>query len=105
MNRYLIDRICRWLIYAVVAAVVALIILFVGFLITKGWSTMSWQFLTTASEDGLGIRDQLFNSLYLLILTLILIHSEPLIMLGIELPSKIEKWPSAPPEQSLTRYL
>lgn len=72
MNRYLIDRICRWLIYAVVAAVVALIILFVGFLITKGWSTMSWQFLTTASDDGLGIRNQLFNSLYLLILTLIL---------------------------------
>jgi hypothetical protein len=33
---------------------------------------MSWQFLTTASDDGLGIRDQLFNSLYLLILTLIL---------------------------------
>jgi hypothetical protein len=31
MNRYLIDRICRWLIYAVVTAVVALIILFVGF--------------------------------------------------------------------------
>ncbi|MCH4057019.1 phosphate ABC transporter permease PstA [Lapidilactobacillus gannanensis] len=72
MNRYLIDRICRWLIYAVVATVVALILLFVGFLIAKGWSTVNWQFLTTASDDGLGIRDQLFNSLYLLILTLIL---------------------------------
>lgn len=72
MNRYRVDKLLHWLIYLFVGALVALVIIFIGYLLMMGWSTLNWRFLTTASDDGLGIRDQLFNSLYLLVLTLIL---------------------------------
>ncbi|WP_461218150.1 phosphate ABC transporter permease PstA [Lapidilactobacillus salsurivasis] len=72
MNRYRNDKFARGLIYTIVGAIIALIAIFIGYLLVQGWSTISWSFLTTASDDGLGIRDQLFNSLYLLILTLLL---------------------------------
>ncbi|MFC6315852.1 phosphate ABC transporter permease PstA [Lapidilactobacillus achengensis] len=72
MNRYRNDKFARGLIYTIVGAIIALIAVFIGYLLVQGWSTISWSFLTTASDDGLGIRDQLFNSLYLLILTLLL---------------------------------
>ncbi|WP_261806989.1 phosphate ABC transporter permease PstA [Lapidilactobacillus luobeiensis] len=72
MNRYRTDKFARGLIYTIVGAIIALIAIFIGYLLVQGWSTISWSFLTTASDDGLGIRDQLFNSLYLLILTLLL---------------------------------
>ncbi|KRM78700.1 phosphate ABC superfamily ATP binding cassette transporter, membrane protein [Lapidilactobacillus dextrinicus DSM 20335] len=72
MNRYLIDRVTRHLIQLLVGLVVALILIFLGYLIWQGRHQVTWTFLTTSSEVGLGIRDQLFNSLYLLVLTLLL---------------------------------
>lgn len=72
MNRYLIDRTMRSLIRLLVGLIVMAILIFLGYLIWQGRQQITWSFLTTSSDVGLGVRDQLFNSLYLLVLTLLL---------------------------------
>ncbi|WP_240404020.1 phosphate ABC transporter permease PstA [Lactobacillus jensenii] len=52
-----------------------LFILFLLYLIVEGLPQLSWHFLTTASDSfstNGGIRDQLFNSFYLVVITLII---------------------------------
>lgn len=74
MNAKKIDRLATGIIYALVAAVIIILIAILGYILFNGVPDISWHFLTSAAQSfsaGGGIRDQLFNSLYLLILTII----------------------------------
>lgn len=73
-SRRLTDRIATALLWMAASAVVGLLILFVIYLFVKGASTISPHFLfgfPSASEAGGGIGPEIFNSFYILILTLI----------------------------------
>ena len=70
-----IDRIATGVIYAMVGLVVLILIGLLGFILATGLPHVSWRFLTSSAaafSAGGGIGDQLFNSFYLLVLTLIL---------------------------------
>ncbi|HIY92140.1 phosphate ABC transporter permease PstA [Companilactobacillus sp. HBUAS56275] len=74
MNAKKNDRIASVIIYIIVAAVILLLIAILGYILFNGVPDISWHFLTSAAQSfsaGGGIRDQLFNSLYLLVLTII----------------------------------
>ncbi|MHA8138118.1 phosphate ABC transporter permease PstA [Lactobacillaceae bacterium Scapto_B20] len=75
MNPKLANKIATGVIYFLVAVVVLLLALLIGFILVTGVPHISWSFLTSPAQAfaaGGGIRDQLFNSIYLLILTLII---------------------------------
>ncbi|WEV41039.1 phosphate ABC transporter permease PstA [Lactobacillus sp. ESL0681] len=75
MNSKRNDRIATGVIYFLVGLVILLLIGIIGNILLSGVPHLSWDFLTKASssfEAGGGIRDQLFNSLYLLVLTLLI---------------------------------
>lgn len=69
MNRYRVNQIMTGVLNGVTFLVVLFIASFIVYLLASGMTAVNWHFLTTSSEVGLGIRDQLFNSLYLLLLT------------------------------------
>ena len=74
MNAKKWDRVATGIIYALVATVVLILIAILGYILFNGVPDISWHFLTSAAQSfsaGGGIRDQLFNSLYLLVLTII----------------------------------
>lgn len=74
MNAKKWDHIATGVIYALVATVVLILIAILGYILFNGVPNISWHFLTSPAQSfsaGLGIRDQLFNSLYLLVLTII----------------------------------
>ncbi|HHT28482.1 MAG TPA: phosphate ABC transporter permease PstA [Firmicutes bacterium] len=67
------DRLATGMFYAAGILLIVLFIAFVGYLLSKGMSRLNLQFITTAPkfmEEGGGIGPQLFNSFYLLILSL-----------------------------------
>ncbi|WEV50678.1 phosphate ABC transporter permease PstA [Lactobacillus sp. ESL0731] len=75
MNSKRTDRLATGVIYLLVAIIILVLIGILGNILIAGVPHLSWHFLTSASssfEAGGGIRDQLFNSLYLLILTLLI---------------------------------
>ncbi|MCH4163399.1 MAG: phosphate ABC transporter permease PstA [Lentilactobacillus diolivorans] len=75
MNSKTTNNIATGIIYVLVAAVVGILIFLLGYILITGLPHVSWHFLTSAAQSfraGGGIRDQLFNSLYLLVLTLII---------------------------------
>lgn len=62
-------------IYLLCAIVLMILVGLIGYIIVTGLPYVNWTFLTTPADSmgmGGGIRDQLFNSLYLLVLTLII---------------------------------
>lgn len=69
-----VDKIATRIIL-VLASFVGLVILgLLGYILAQGIPHISWHFLTSDAESfsaGGGIRDQLFNSLYLVVLTMI----------------------------------
>lgn len=68
------DKIATGVFGAVVALVCALVIVLVGGILIQGVPHLSWSFLTSDPEqfkEGGGIGPELFNSFYLLVLTLI----------------------------------
>lgn len=74
MNAKKMDRLATGIIYALVVTVVLILIAILGYILFNGVPDISWHFLTSDAQSfsaGGGIRDQLFNSLYLLILTII----------------------------------
>lgn len=74
MNAKKMDRLATGIIYALVVAVVLILVAILGYILFNGVPDISWHFLTSAAQSfsaGGGIRDQLFNSLYLLVLTII----------------------------------
>ncbi|APX71129.1 phosphate ABC transporter permease PstA [Companilactobacillus allii] len=69
------DKIATGIIYCLVAMVIMILIFLLGYILINGVPDISWHFLTSQAQSfsaGGGIRDQLFNSIYLLILTLII---------------------------------
>lgn len=74
MNAKKMDRLATGVIYSLVAAVILILVTILGYILFNGVPDISWHFLTSAAQSfsaGGGIRDQLFNSLYLLVLTII----------------------------------
>lgn len=75
MNPKSTDKLATGVIIALTASVVLILVALIGFILISGVPHISWHFLTGVSEsfsEGGGIRDQLFNSLYLLVLTLLI---------------------------------
>lgn len=75
MTPHQTDRVATHIINLLVAVVVLILLFLLGDIIISGLPHISWHFLTSPSSSfsaGGGIRDQLFNSLYLLVLTLLI---------------------------------
>ncbi len=68
------DHLATGIIYFLVGVVILLLVAILSYILFNGVPDISWKFLTSAAQSfsaGGGIRDQLFNSLYLLLLTII----------------------------------
>ena len=69
-----VDRIATGVILGLAGLVGLVILSLLIYILAMGLPNISWHFLTANAESfaaGGGIRDQLFNSLYLVVLTLI----------------------------------
>jgi len=74
MNAKKMDHLATGIIYFLVGVVILLLVAILSYILFNGVPDISWKFLTSAAQSfsaGGGIRDQLFNSLYLLLLTII----------------------------------
>ena len=72
MNPKTSDKVAKKVIYGIVGLLILLLVFLIGYILVTGLPDMSWHFLTSVSESfeaGGGIRDQIFNSVYILILT------------------------------------
>lgn len=68
------DRLATIIILSLTGLVGLLILGLLSYLLATGLPNISWHFLTSGAESfksGGGIRDQIFNSLYLVVLTMI----------------------------------
>ncbi|MGE8206972.1 phosphate ABC transporter permease PstA [Heyndrickxia sp. NPDC080065] len=75
MNAKLADRIATIVFYAIAGLIVLLLAALFGYILVNGVSNISWNFITSPPKSfqaGGGIGPQLFNSFYLLILTMII---------------------------------
>jgi len=74
MNAKRSDKIATGVLYVLSAIIVAILAFLLIYILVKGLPYVSWKFITTASDPltGGGIAVQLFNSIYLLIVTLII---------------------------------
>jgi len=73
-SRRIVDRIATAALWASASSVVGLLLLFVAYLFYKGASAISWHFLTaspSAADAGGGVGPLIFNSFYILLLTLV----------------------------------
>ncbi|ATF26179.1 phosphate ABC transporter permease PstA [Brochothrix thermosphacta] len=73
MNSKLKDRFATSILYVIAGIICALLLGIIGYVLVLGVPQISWNFLTAPSESfsaGGGIGPQLFNSFYLLFLTL-----------------------------------
>ncbi|WP_288529054.1 phosphate ABC transporter permease PstA [uncultured Secundilactobacillus sp.] len=70
-----LDKVATKVIEVFVACVVLILLFLLSIILIQGVPHLSWHFLTSPSQSfaaGGGIVDQLFNSLYLLVLTLLI---------------------------------
>lgn len=75
MNPEKTNRIAKEVIYGTVGLLLLLLFFLIGYILFTGMPKISWHFLTSVSQSfkaGGGIRDQIFNSVYILILTTII---------------------------------
>ncbi|QNQ80845.1 phosphate ABC transporter permease PstA [Lactobacillus sp. PV034] len=75
MNAKITNKIATAVIYTLVGVVVIILVGILGNILVSGVPHLSWHFLTSEASSfqaGGGVRDQLWNSLYLLILTLVI---------------------------------
>jgi phosphate transport system permease protein len=75
MNSKVTNRIAISVIIACAVAMAAILVSMLGYILVQGVSSISWQFLTTSASPflaGGGIKDQLWNSFYVLIITMLL---------------------------------
>jgi phosphate transport system permease protein len=73
-SRRVIDRLATAALWTAASLIVLLLLLFIAYEFYRGASAVSWHFLTSApssSEAGGGIGPLIFNSFYVLVLTLI----------------------------------
>ena len=74
-SRRTVDRIATAVLWGAASFVVLLLVLFVAYLFYRGASVVTWHFLTSnpsASDAGGGVGPEIFNSFYILLLTLII---------------------------------
>ncbi|MDT8718149.1 phosphate ABC transporter permease PstA [Clostridium sp. 19966] len=75
MSERVKDKIATGILYFIAIFIVAILVSFIGYILYKGSSSLNPGFLFGApkfSEKGGGIGPQLFNSFYLLVITLII---------------------------------
>lgn len=75
MSAKAMDRIATVILMTFAVLIIGLLIGLIGFILTQGWHKLSLDFITSAPDlvnAGGGIGPQLFNSLYLLVLTMII---------------------------------
>lgn len=75
MNAKKIDKMATGVLFGVSCVLVLLLASFLGYILVQGVPHISWHFLTAPAksfQSGGGIGLQIFNSLYLLVLTMIL---------------------------------
>lgn len=75
MNSKITNRIALSVIIACAAAMAVILVSMLGYILVQGVSSISWHFLTTSASPflaGGGIKDQLWNSFYVLIITMLL---------------------------------
>jgi phosphate transport system permease protein len=73
-SRRLVDQIATATLWTAASTVVFLLLLFIVYLFVQGYSALSWHFLTgypKSAEAGGGVGPEIFNSFYILFLTLI----------------------------------
>lgn len=69
-----IDKLATGIILSLAGLVGLIVLSLLAYILITGLPHISWEFLTTSAESfkaGGGIRDQLFNSLYLVVLTML----------------------------------
>lgn len=69
-----VDKIATGILLGLAGIVGLVILSLLGYILAQGIPHISWHFLTSGAESftaGGGIRDQLFNSLYLVVLTML----------------------------------
>lgn len=75
MNAKLVDKIWTYILYIISAIVVGILVILIGIIFVKGWGFWDPKFLFGAhkvGEAGGGIGVQLFNSFYMLVLSLVI---------------------------------
>lgn len=75
MNAKIADRIATAVFYLIAAFIIILLAGLLGYIVLKGITHINWHFITSppqAVQAGGGIGPQLFNSFYLLILTMVI---------------------------------
>ncbi|QDK71680.1 phosphate ABC transporter permease PstA [Lactococcus protaetiae] len=74
MNAKRSDKIATGVLYVLSGIIVLILAFLLSYILAKGLPHISWEFITTASNPltGGGIAVQLFNSIYLLLVTLII---------------------------------
>ncbi|TWW13544.1 phosphate transport system permease protein PstA [Dellaglioa algida] len=75
MNPKKADKIATSILYGIAGFVVLVLAALLGYILVRGLPHISWQFLTTPAKSfssGGGVGIQLFNSFYLLLLTLLI---------------------------------
>ncbi|MEJ9212574.1 phosphate ABC transporter permease PstA [Bacillus smithii] len=75
MKAKIADRVATVVFYIIALLLVLLLAGLLGYILLKGLSHISWNFITSPPESfqaGGGIGPQLFNSLYLLVLTMLI---------------------------------
>ncbi|MEK4884119.1 phosphate ABC transporter permease PstA [Bacillus sp. FSL W8-0223] len=75
MKAKIADRVATIVFYIIALLLVLLLVGLLGYILLKGLSHISWHFITSPPESfqaGGGIGPQLFNSLYLLVLTMLI---------------------------------
>ncbi|MDC3413381.1 phosphate ABC transporter permease PstA [Aquibacillus sp. 3ASR75-11] len=83
MNSRVADRIATGVLIGLATIIVVLLVGLFSYILAKGIPNISWSFLTSPSstvQAGGGIRDQLFNSFYILFITMLI--TVPLGVLG-----------------------
>ena len=75
-----VDKIATGILLGLAGIVGLVILSLLGYILAQGIPHISWHFLTSGAESftaGGGIRDQLFNSLYLVVLTMLVSVPSP----------------------------
>ena len=76
MNAKVIDRIATAIFYAIAVLIVGMLLGLIGFILIRGLKVVDWAFITEAPGSvltgGGGVGPQLFNSFYLLVLTMLI---------------------------------
>lgn len=75
MRPKIADRIATYVIIGIAGLIMLILASLIGYLLFRGLSHVSWHFLTSVPQSfkkGGGIGPQLFNSMYLLVLTMLI---------------------------------